>query len=194
MTRFIFPTVAPVPRPYRGLGWWRRRARDARGLGLTGLPPAPFGWRWLKEEHRSAAICFPLWLYWPALFWRERYGRFFEPLMRMGLWDVNDGDRYVDGRLTAPRWLRAFVWCFLNDRDRVPICTFCGRPSTSGRYPGAPPRYRAWARRWWKCIPCIDRDIARDEWLRAEGMRKLRAFVNRVPGAATDAYLAALDR
>lgn len=90
---------------------------------------APWGWRWRRLPDYDAVELMPLWLYWLVEAWDRRYG-VFRLLRRMGLWQKREGALWTSGRLTAPRWLRAFVWCFLRDRDeysdprrcRIPGC------------------------------------------------------------------------
>jgi hypothetical protein len=83
-----------------------------------GKPPAPWGWRRRKVENRDAFQLMPLWLYWLAEAWDRRYEWTFRPLRALGFWRIREGSYWWDGKLTAPRWLRGLVWCFLNDRDR----------------------------------------------------------------------------
>jgi hypothetical protein len=159
-----------IHRPFLGLGWWRSGS-TARALTFRldypvshverapTYPPAPFGWRWLKEEQRNAAVLLPLWLYWPARIRREWPSMLFPALMRLGLWAVNEeGGYYIaDGRPTLPLWFRRAWWCFLHDADEAPPpCYICGRLSAEGRYPAG------FGHTWWKCIPCIDRDMGRN--------------------------------
>lgn len=81
----------------------------------------PWGWRWLKVPDLDAKVLLPLWLYWPVRLWSDRYRLVFRPLIRLGLWRVREpAGYYVDGHLTAPRWLRRAVWCFINDADHAP--------------------------------------------------------------------------
>lgn len=98
-----------VRRAYLGLGRWR--------AGSPRSAPAPWGWRWLRAEHRHAAVCLPLWLYWPIAAWRDRW-RGMVLLERLGFWRVReDGGWLWDGTWTLPRAIRAPIWCFLHDRD-----------------------------------------------------------------------------
>lgn len=81
----------------------------------------PWGWRWLKVPDLDAKVLLPLWLYWPVRLWSDRYHLIFRPLLGLGLWRVREpAGYYVDGHLTAPRWLRRAFWCFINDTDRAP--------------------------------------------------------------------------
>lgn len=105
--------------------WGLGRELRVRGRGVWDVikeNPAPFGWRYMRCCGRNAATLMPLWLYWPADVWRYRQNIVFENLIRLGFWDCPEGGLlWQEGRLTAPRWLRAFAWCFLNDADRAPV-------------------------------------------------------------------------
>lgn len=116
--RFVWPIVVEAPRPYRGLGYlrpWRVFRSTAEQFA------APFGWRAFNVWSCHATVLLPLWLYWPVMLWRDRYAHLFRPLMALGFWAVDDeGGRYVEGRLTTPKWLRSLAWCFAHDADRSP--------------------------------------------------------------------------
>lgn len=118
-TRFEWPILAEMQRPYRGLGWWRS-ARRPFSVATPPFPLAPFGWRWLKQPDRFAAVCLPLWLYWPIVAWRYRW----EPvawLERIGFARAPyDACYYREMRPSAPLWLRRVAWCFLHDADTAP--------------------------------------------------------------------------
>lgn len=100
----------PIPRRvFWGLGWLRHGGHLRRPY-----PRAPWGWRWLKEPDRNAAVCLPLWLYWPLYLWHHWPSIVFERLERVGLWRVHyEGDFWVDG-------FCPLVWCFLHDTDAAP--------------------------------------------------------------------------
>jgi hypothetical protein len=89
-------------------------------LSLEGAP-VPWGWAARHEHARDVVTVMPLWLYWPIVAW-ERLWLVFPLLRRLGLWRVDKevGHWWADGHPTAPRWWRAFWWCFLNDADRAP--------------------------------------------------------------------------
>jgi hypothetical protein len=110
--------LQPIPwRPFGGLGWGRSGfARKLGGQRGGTFPAAPWGWRWLKEEYRNAAICLPLWLYWPVYGWRYRWNIVCEPLERWGFLRVKEGDYWWNARLACPDWLARPVHAFLQDR------------------------------------------------------------------------------
>lgn len=100
------PAYLGLGRAYSGL--------FAAACGLT----VERGWRIHREFARDVHIVMPLWLFALVRAWELRVRLVLRPLVRLGLWHVRGDCRYVDGRPTAPRWLRAVVWCFLNDQDR----------------------------------------------------------------------------
>lgn len=118
--------LEPIPhRAYLGLGWWRTpQSFGANCLKEMGARhPAPFGWRWLNEHQRNAAVLLPLWLYWPVRLWRDRWSLVCDPLERLGfLRAPYDGCWYREMRPTLPAPIRRFVWCFLNDADHGGVC------------------------------------------------------------------------
>lgn len=99
----------------RARRWWLPW-KDADEWCDADLLRTPFGWRRRKVESRDANEFMPLWLYWLVALWDVRWD-IFRLLHRLGLWHTQEGERWTSGRLTAPHWLRALVWCFLHDRD-----------------------------------------------------------------------------
>ena len=69
------------------------------------LPPAPWGWRYLRLIDRRAVYLLPLWLYWPVQAWRFRWWAL-EPLLRVGILKLRDGDY----------WSNARWWCWNAER------------------------------------------------------------------------------
>lgn len=106
---------------------WQASSTARRGLAavytrdaIAALKPTiPGGWVMRQLWDRDAIVILPAWLAWLGDAWRGRFLAF-RLAMRLGLWRVKEGDYYAEGHVTAPRWLRRAVWCFLNDRDEYP--------------------------------------------------------------------------
>jgi hypothetical protein len=104
--------------------WYFGLGRAYTGLFVAhvypkGLP-VPRGWRVWYEPGYDVLVVMPAWLAWILLAWRSRYG-VLRLMHRHGLWRCPwGGHLWRDGRPGAPRWLRALVWCFLNDADHAP--------------------------------------------------------------------------
>lgn len=106
------------PHAFRGL------ARRYTGLALMDLYPKglplPFGWCIIRYYEHDWVLVMPTWLGWPLFAWGRRW-RLFRVAKRLGFWQMpGDARLWTDGHLTAPRWLRAIAWCFVNDCDVYP--------------------------------------------------------------------------
>lgn len=91
---------------YRGLA---RRVLLHAGE-LADLPPAPFGWRYVREEGRNAVLLLPLWLYplWASRCWKWWV---FGPLSSIGFWSLKEEGGY---------WLEgSWCWRWWRGEERV---------------------------------------------------------------------------
>lgn len=90
-----WPWRAPVlNQPNSRFGWLApcvALGRDRR------LRPLPFGWRWLPVLDRHAAYRVPVWMYWPAVLWINRWWAL-EPFVRAGLLTVREGGDWREAR------------------------------------------------------------------------------------------------
>lgn len=170
----VYPYRQGLEYACRGLAH-RVIGRSRRWSEQIAANPAPFGWTYIKEQDRNAALLMPWWVAAFVIIRRDwQHFLFGRILMPMGLWVVDpDGGWYLGdghptlpmfvwhtleglgvwqgehgmyycdirgvpsdvrwlyrsenrvrprGRCQWPKWLRAAVWCFLNDRDHMGAC------------------------------------------------------------------------
>lgn len=105
--RWIPLEESPQRYAYRGLA-----QRDLRATVFThlkripALPPAPFGWRYIKEESRGTVLLMPVWLAWVHIALHSWQWWLFEPLTRIGFWSMKEEAGYwLEGRWCW-RWWR----------------------------------------------------------------------------------------
>jgi hypothetical protein len=100
-------------------------ALNAFGVICAADLPAPFGWRWEREEGVHAYWLMPWWVYYPRQLWLRRW-RALIPLIRIGvlqgkegcyLWEVRPTWRVYHSPWVYRRHPRVTAWC-LRMRDR----------------------------------------------------------------------------
>lgn len=90
--RVLFAWAVCLPLEFRGMV-----RRVPRGRWRSD-PTIPFGWCKARCWHRNAWLVMPLWflpVYWLSRNWQCLA---YKPLIRLGLYALDEGDYYVNGR------------------------------------------------------------------------------------------------
>lgn len=98
--RTFFATAIERPLPLRGLAYRAPYKLTRRHV----KPLVPFGWRIAREPDFPHYLVMPAWVYpfWHlSLYWRTYL---YTPFIRLGFWDLDEGDYYVNGRWTWNFW------------------------------------------------------------------------------------------
>lgn len=110
-----FRNFRPLVENRRHYFLWAGLIRRVDGLAIArGIASAkpPLGWSYQYEWDRDCMLLMPLWLLPAFLLWRNWPRYVFRPLMRCGLWKVDEGCYYHSGRWAwadayaagMPRW------------------------------------------------------------------------------------------
>lgn len=84
---------------------WRGLIRSVSRRYRSKRPSVPFGWIAARHWDANRWLVMPLWLYPVWYLWDNRTRLFFTPFMRLGVYAVDEGDYYVNGRWTwAQDW------------------------------------------------------------------------------------------